>query len=205
MLSPTFTCILTSINCGVDIFVSELPSSTETVFSQPIDTICGFWRQWWIEFTVRITGRQECKRQKCNDKKTQGKQAKRNDKAKRSVLRQNTTNEAKRSVLRQNATNEAKRSVLRQNATNEAKRSVLRQNATNEAKRSVLRQNATNEAKRSVLRQNATNEAKRSVLRQNATNEANAKQEHPFKDRQNAVRKKSSNFLVSYENEVKTT
>ncbi|GJT71482.1 zf-CCHC domain-containing protein [Tanacetum coccineum] len=30
----------------------------------------------------------------------------------------------------------AKRSVLRQNATNEAKRSVLRQNATNEAKRS---------------------------------------------------------------------
>ncbi|GJQ98180.1 putative reverse transcriptase domain-containing protein [Tanacetum coccineum] len=92
--------------------------------------------------------------------------------AKRSVLRQNATNEAKRSVLKQNITNEAKRSVLRQNSTNEAKRSVLRQNATNEAKRSVLRQNATNEAKRSVLRQNATNEVKRSVLRQNAANEA---------------------------------
>ncbi|GJZ90548.1 hypothetical protein Tco_0662475 [Tanacetum coccineum] len=47
--------------------------------------------------------------------------------------------------------NEAKRSVLRQNSTNEAKRSVLRQNATNKEKLSVLRQNATNEAKRSVL------------------------------------------------------
>ncbi|GKC32637.1 hypothetical protein Tco_1039931 [Tanacetum coccineum] len=83
--------------------------------------------------------------------------------AKRSVLRQNATNEAKRSVLRQNAMNEAKRSVLRQNATNEAKRSVLRQNATNEAKRSVLRQNAMEKC--SVLRKNTMNEAKHSVLR----------------------------------------
>ncbi|GKC26353.1 hypothetical protein Tco_1033647 [Tanacetum coccineum] len=60
------------------------------------------------------------------------------------IIRSTTTHaicaRAKRSVLRQNATNEAKRSVLRQNAM--AKRSVLRQNATNEAKRSVLRQNA---------------------------------------------------------------
>ncbi|GJT25394.1 receptor-like serine/threonine-protein kinase ALE2 [Tanacetum coccineum] len=94
-------------------------------------------------------------------------------------MRQNAR--AKRSILRQNATNEVKRSVLRQNATNEAKRSVLRQNATNKAKRSVLRQNATNEAKCSVLRQNATNKAKRSILRQNATNEAKRNQEHPFR------------------------
>ncbi|GKA26200.1 hypothetical protein Tco_0712309 [Tanacetum coccineum] len=125
--------------------------------------------------------------------------AKRNDEAKRNVLRQNATNEAKRSVLRQNATNEAKRSVLRQNATNEAKRNVLRQNATNEAKRNVLRQNATNEAKRSVLRQNATNEAKRNVLRQNATNEAKRSVL-----RQNATNeaKRNANTFVDFRTEL---
>ncbi|GJT27078.1 reverse transcriptase domain-containing protein [Tanacetum coccineum] len=64
----------------------------------------------------------------------------------------------------------------------------------NEAKRSVLKQNATNEAKRNVLRQNAMNEAKRNVLRQNASKNTPS-------DKQNAAKKKSSNFLVKAEHQ----
>ncbi|GKA74410.1 hypothetical protein Tco_0780712 [Tanacetum coccineum] len=83
--------------------------------------------------------------------------------------------------------------------------SVLRQNATNEAKRSVLRQNATNEAKRSVLRQNAMNESKTQVsLRQHTQRmKQNAIKNTPSVS-QNAAKKKSPNFLESYEMMLKS-